>query len=1254
MTTEPLRTGQYELEEEDALRRYRELTGDKPPAPSYDDVGPGGQGMRPGRVNVAALDTAPTDAGGFFRQAGGNPTALSSELNITRTNQNARALNALSDDMMLKVLRESGLPQRNAEDVRDEVRATFRPRPSLSQAVNLAMTTGSLGLIPAFNWTVAGAARVALGGGAEIAGGNLPSLGEAKARGEQFPGYAKFLAEVGVTAPGAVAGLATRTAGVAAGTVFRGGQVLANVPGAARQFARTTLEGTASGQRGSIIHPTTLAYYKQIAKNKIDDYVVSNEGGVWRARHTVTGDVVFGTNRGRQAAITGAIETLARARRYTGEAGRLSVGELAYGAGRASAQLARSTRDALKDFIGSTDAPPGPFAGDAAVQKLTAVVKGAKVEKRAMEVERGYERSRRVSEMADILSDPSVPSSLGSKAVTAPLAGELPSRVLKFAEQPLTSDELYGLIDKLRFTPLKATFQTFDRLNTWTALEELVLRGKIPRDFELELFERFFGKEFTQAIRAHRPFSAKALQVSLEAINAPRALMATLDMSAPLRQGILLAPSQPRQYLASWGPMVRAWSSEKYARMVDDAISSGPGYTRRAQAKLFKANLYGEAAPLIAREEAVVSRALSKVPGVRASERAYVTFLNKLRADSFDAIVDNAAKAGRELDDEFMHSVARYVNIASGRGSVLGHDAAALIMNATFFSPRFLMSRLQLPTTAVTGTARVQALRGMVSYAGALATALYLSHLAGAEVELDPRSSDFGKMKIGNSRYDFGGGYLQLVRLGAQLSTGEKKSLSDGDVRDIANNPVASRFIAAWYFARSKFSPTAGSAVDLATGRTFSGEELGAHGIDKELLRYAPLAMQDIMEAIELEGGMLGFAKGAPSIFGAGVTTFKTTGDVRQEVAQEKFGKDYESLEVGFQKEVNADPRVQKAQDQYKPPPQDPKEQVRYASERYEQVKLELEGKLKAALDAGATGDVLRKAVQDFLGDRFFAADTLYGEAIDAYLKGDKSPTVADAIAERYWSVALEQDPATGAFDFTKRKEMRERALADADAAGVSRRYITGTGEGTYLFRRGIQDDGVLKVVQDYMALQETFERLDWRRLYKQMPDVLEGKPDWAVRIYEAAERAHERNDYRGWLEQQPDPYVAGKAYEQVQERVRLAQHLYRARNVAFDRAYTQFFDAVPLTTPVQAEVARRLAPRRQLEVLHSGFESMSTPDRGALLAVGSGFDTLEKIAAATPEALAQVVPGRDADQIREWAWIEQAQAILRALRQTP
>jgi len=159
----------------------------------------------------------------------------------------------------------------------------------------------------------------------------------------------------------------------------------------------------------------------------------------------------------------------------------------------------------------------------------------------------------------------------------------------------------------------------------------------------------------------------------------------------------------------------------------------------------------------------------------------------------------------------------------------------------------------------------------MASFIGFGMTVLTLAQLAGAEVEEDPRSADFGKIKIGNLRIDIWAGFQQPVRMMAQVISGQRKSTSTGVVKKLSAEkfPYQTRGDVVSGFARSKLAPTSGLLVNILTGQTMMGEELT---FKKELFEHTiPLYIQDINEIYRDEGIDLTGTAAVLALFGVGV-----------------------------------------------------------------------------------------------------------------------------------------------------------------------------------------------------------------------------------------------------------------------------------------------------------------------------------------------------------------------------------------------
>jgi hypothetical protein len=371
----------------------------------------------------------------------------------------------------------------------------------------------------------------------------------------------------------------------------------------------------------------------------------------------------------------------------------------------------------------------------------------------------------------------------------------------------------------------------------------------------------------------------KAIEHAKEVLNLPRAVLASWDVSAVLRQGgfITLNPMNWRRAASGLAPMFRALASETRAHMVEKSIRDRPNAPLYDRAKLYLASL--DTSKLTAMEELFMSRMSRAIPGVRASERAYITFLNKLRADSFDAMVDRMQAKGTPLTDLELQAVGNFVNVSTGRGDMGARAAAADTLATIFFSPRLVVSRFQLLTgqpLRKAGTLRV-ARAVAAEYAGflsGLAVVYALANMAGAEVETDPRSSDFGKLRFGNTRVDPLAGLAQVTGLLSRLGTGETKSIS-GKVKPIVGDLPYGADTAPdviFRFLRTKLSPVVGAAVDLRQGENVVGEKVSP---TTTLQRMAvPLSFQEIYKVMLEDGVAKGTALGILSLFGWGLQQF--------------------------------------------------------------------------------------------------------------------------------------------------------------------------------------------------------------------------------------------------------------------------------------------------------------------------------------------------------------------------------------------
>jgi hypothetical protein len=380
---------------------------------------------------------------------------------------------------------------------------------------------------------------------------------------------------------------------------------------------------------------------------------------------------------------------------------------------------------------------------------------------------------------------------------------------------------------------------------------------------------------------ANRSMGEKIWDTAMEVWNIPKSLLATIDMSAPFRQGAILSAANPAEGGRSTVEMFRQAFSQKKADEWLFAVKESPEYAVMKQAKLYLAE---PTTKMTAKEEQFLSNFASKIPVlgplVKGSERAYTGYLNKLRVDVFANGVGvlKDQQMTPESHPEAYKALASFINNATGRGNLGGMEMAAPVLNGLFFSPRYVASRVNLlnPVTyaKMPAPVRKMALKSMLSFIGFGTITLMLASAAGADVEEDPRSSDFGKMKFGDTRYDVWAGFQQIIRLIAQISTGKRKSTKTGKITKLDGTefPFETRADIALKFGRSKLSPSAGTVADLLTGETMDGQEVTLK--DEVIKNVLPLYIQDMSELIQKDGATGLLTSAVPAFFGVGVQDY--------------------------------------------------------------------------------------------------------------------------------------------------------------------------------------------------------------------------------------------------------------------------------------------------------------------------------------------------------------------------------------------
>jgi hypothetical protein len=167
--------------------------------------------------------------------------------------------------------------------------------------------------------------------------------------------------------------------------------------------------------------------------------------------------------------------------------------------------------------------------------------------------------------------------------------------------------------------------------------------------------------------------------------------------------------------------------------------------------------------------------------------------------------------------------------------------------------------------------------------------------------EFDPRSSDFGKRKIGDTRLDTGAGVTQLVTFFTRLATGQTKRAS-GEIVDLRGDNVPygadDTVDVGTRFLRTKLAPLPSGVVDWIAGQNVVGEKTTAGKIVGE--RLMPMTWADIWDAEKELNIPQGTVAAIEAFFGVGVSTYGPKSEYRnssEEDRKKKVEKDLENIE---------------------------------------------------------------------------------------------------------------------------------------------------------------------------------------------------------------------------------------------------------------------------------------------------------------------------------------------------------------------
>jgi len=411
-------------------------------------------------------------------------------------------------------------------------------------------------------------------------------------------------------------------------------------------------------------------------------------------------------------------------------------------------------------------------------------------------------------------------------------------------------------------TELKPTAQPDWIRNALREIEEREKASGREREIKLTGLTEPVSQAAHLSVNLPKP---KESSLAIEALNLPRGIMASYDLSAPLRQGIGMA--HRGEFWRALPGMFKALASEAEYQAIQSNIASRPlfrtslgprgkilpSFAEKSGLKLSNLN------SLSGREEMIMSTWAEKVPGVRGTNRAYSAFLNQLKADTFEFFINKSKDLGRDAmsNPGLARSIANFVNVATGMGSLGQLEQHAVLLNSTLFAPRLIASRLQMMGnifnphfyTKTDPLVRKEALKSLFTISSTGILAGQLARFAGADVESSMISPDFGKIQIGKTRIDPFAGFQQYIVLASQLLTNEVESSVTNRKYELGEDfGRPTRLSTIGKFAESKSNPVISFVTQFLRGKDFNGQPFNVP--EEVASRFIPIFLQDVKEVL--------------------------------------------------------------------------------------------------------------------------------------------------------------------------------------------------------------------------------------------------------------------------------------------------------------------------------------------------------------------------------------------------------------------
>jgi len=498
-------------------------------------------------------------------------------------------------------------------------------------------------------------------------------------------------------------------------------------------------------------------------------------------------------------------------------------------------------------------------------------------------------------------------------AVFTPLDEILDPWILLNAEEDIATNPKLTYLDKIHLTTAEKT-GAYDKLKAGQILT--------PADVRVLMkWNQLFGQMAKQRVSKMVRFF-----MGLEQAAGLLKLKAGLDIQIR-RQAILLQGEQPEMYAKAVGKNAAAYVSEKYARKLETETQDDP---RHADAVAHGARFLTTTQDI----EQYVARFVEKIPYIgkvyTASIRGYVAAFNWVQQELWNngiegwerQIAESEPGEGIQITEEMKRELVDVNNtlLAFTPAKTTFGRALRRVLRIVMWSPTVTWSRVRTPGMLLTNPImRRRVAMTLSRFLGSGVMMLMAARIIrgwwGDEKDkddiatMDYTSTDFLKIKIGNTRFDVYGDLGPYLRAAIQTIAGQKTG-QGGRRRDIAWwKPIQNAMI-------NKRSPWIELLYKLETGKEFYGGpawEVPKAIEDTTLAKYsylvgkqiydsfAPLFVVGTIEAGRIDGWPVAIAVGINEFLSGQSVSYEKTAYGKMQIRQDTtammtYGKVWDDL----------------------------------------------------------------------------------------------------------------------------------------------------------------------------------------------------------------------------------------------------------------------------------------------------------------------------------------------------------------------